>query len=372
MKIYYFSGASLPSKSAQSVHVMKMCRAFTGQAKENAVTLFAKGGEGFSDEEIFEYYGVDPIFSLVLPRNPKIPVVTGVLRILGHRWALEDHGPPDLAYGRDPFELDYLINAKIRVVYEAHQLPTGLLQKRAVNNLLRRRRLAGIVFISEGLREDFIKRFPLAKKRKLFIAPDGADIPKKDPPPRELPGRSHALKIGYAGSLHSGKGMEVIAVLAREAPEFDFHVMGGSTEQVKEWREKRLSANLFMHGHVPHGELGGYLTACDVLIAPYRNVAKIKSGADISRWMSPLKIFEYMAAKKPILSSDLPVIREVLADGENALLAAPSDVKAWVAALNRLKDEVLRKSLAGKAFDDLQAKYTWQARARAILKFVEK
>jgi glycosyltransferase involved in cell wall biosynthesis len=67
------------------------------------------------------------------------------------------------------------------------------------------------------------------------------------------------------------------------------------------------------------------------------------------------------------------VIREVLHDNENALMVAPSDLKGWVAALERLgADEGLRERLTGAAFRDLEQKYTWRQRARNILKFVEK
>lgn len=371
MKIYYFSGATLPSDSAQSVHVMKMCAALAGEAKANAVTLFAKGGEGVSDEEIFRHYGVEPCFSLVLSVNPKIPLLTGVLRLFGHHWALKESGMPDIAYGRDPIELDWLIPLNVRVVYEAHELPSSFLQDYALNNLVRRKNF-NLVVISNGLKADLIKKFRKLNQNKIIVAPDGADVLKKNPAPRELSGRSDVLKVGYTGSLHEGKGMEVIALLAKEAQDFDFHVVGGSPQQVKSWQNRNLSSNLFMHGHVVHGELGSYLSAFDILIAPYRAKAKIKAGRDISRWMSPMKIFEYMAAAKPILASDLPVIREVLKDGENALLVLPDNVKGWLAALERLKDENLRKSLAGQAYDDLSGKYSWQKRAHAVLKFVDK
>lgn len=372
MKIYYFSGATLPSDSAQSVHVMKMCAALAKHSKNNAVTLFAKGAPGFDDESIFNYYGVEPGFSLVVPVASKIPVLSGILRLSGHRLALREIGMPDIAYGRDPVALSLLIPENVPVIYEAHQMPRSFVEKKAVESLLNRRRLAALVVISNGLKADFIRNFPKLKQSKIIVAPDGADIPAKSAVPRELPGRADALKVGYIGSLHAGKGMEIIALLAREAGDFDFHVVGGTAEQVKTWKGEKTLPNLFFYGHVPHGELEAYLAAFDILIAPYRARVTIKSGADISKWMSPMKIFEYMAAQKPIMASDLHVIREILNDGENALVVSPTEPKAWIAALERLKDEGLRNRLAAAAYSDLREKYTWGKRAGNILKFVEK
>ncbi|RWN99146.1 glycosyltransferase family 4 protein [Mesorhizobium sp.] len=54
--------------------------------------------------------------------------------------------------------------------------------------------------------------------------------------------------------------------------------------------------------------------------------------------MLPLKIFEYMAHGKPIVSSDLPVIREGLRDSVHSVLVAPDNRSDWVKALQRLRE----------------------------------
>ena len=70
-------------------------------------------------------------------------------------------------------------------------------------------------------------------------------------------------------------------------------------------------ANVELAGYLPHGEVASFLAACDVLLAPYQRQVSIASGFDTARWMSPLKIFEYMAAGRLVLCSDLPALREV-------------------------------------------------------------
>ena len=76
-----------------------------------------------------------------------------------------------------------------------------------------------------------------------------------------------------------------------------------------------------------------------------------------------MKLFEYMSFAKPIVASDLPVLREVLTPGENALLVEPDDVAGWVCALRRLMDDPDERR-ARAAF---RANHTWRIRASRIL-----
>jgi glycosyltransferase involved in cell wall biosynthesis len=79
-----------------------------------------------------------------------------------------------------------------------------------------------------------------------------------------------------------------------------------------------------------------------------------------------MKMFEYMACKRAIISSDLSVIREVL-NPSNAMLCPPEDIDAWSQALGSLIfNEDKRYTLAEQAWLDIQ-QYTWQERARKAL-----
>jgi glycosyltransferase involved in cell wall biosynthesis len=85
-----------------------------------------------------------------------------------------------------------------------------------------------------------------------------------------------------------------------------------------------------------------------------------------AQYTSPLKLFEYMASGRPIVASDLPVLREILSDGENALLCPPDSVEAFTAAIRRLRDEPgLGARLAEQAWRDVQT-YSWDERARRV------
>ena len=88
-------------------------------------------------------------------------------------------------------------------------------------------------------------------------------------------------------------------------------------------------------------------------------------------FMSPLKLFEYMAAGVPIVATDLPSIREILHHKENAWLIEPGNPQALAEGIQYLlEDPVFAEHLARGAKRDVQ-QYTWERRAAAILRLLE-
>lgn len=176
--------------------------------------------------------------------------------------------------------------------------------------------------------------------------------------------------VGYIGHLYKGRGIELLIELARRCDWLHMHIVGGDPDSVVDWQESCDELeNVTFYGHVELADTQDYRRKCDVLVAPYQEVVKVAGNrVDTSKWMSPLKIFEYMASGKAIVCSDLPVLREVLRDGDNALLCKADDVNEWRAALEHLRDDSeLRSRLAGKAFEDYKENYTWEKRAERLL-----
>jgi glycosyltransferase involved in cell wall biosynthesis len=228
-----------------------------------------------------------------------------------------------------------------------------------------------LVVISESLRRDYERELPELKGRVL-VAHDGADPVVKAVQPATLSGE---FKVGYVGHLYPGKGMEIIGELAASCPWATFHIVGGTAGDIHAWKTRHSDAtNLIFHGHVDHAHAAGYIAAMDVVLAPYLRVVRGNGKVDgnLAEWMSPLKIFEYMANAKPIVASDLPVLREVLADGRSALLRAPEDIDGWTSALRLLKqDSALRMQLGIEARKVFLESYTWHQRARAIFRALD-
>ena len=165
----------------------------------------------------------------------------------------------------------------------------------------------------------------------------------------------------------------MILEIAERIPEVNFLIVGGDPGDVNRVREKVLDhdlKNVLLTGFVPNADLPRYQSACDILLMPYQPQVSASSGGDIGRYLSPMKLFEYLASGRAICSSDLPVLKEILSS-EIAVLLPPTDVESWVTAIRELQDNSsYRNNLAHKA--RLAAtEYSWESRAEKILSGIE-
>ena len=174
---------------------------------------------------------------------------------------------------------------------------------------------------------------------------------------------------GYFGHLYRGRGIDIIERMARARGNVEFLVYGGNDKELDEHRKTNKQSNLHFMGHAPHPIAQMVMRSVDVLLMPYQRQVSIgTSGHDTARWMSPMKMFEYMATSVPIISSDLPVLREVLRHNQNCLMATPDNARAWIEALDRLiNNEALGQLLGEQAHQDYLNHYTWDYRAKALL-----
>ncbi|MBT1688326.1 glycosyltransferase family 4 protein [Dawidia soli] len=369
MKIIYISDSAIPSSSPNSVHVMKMCQAFARQGHQ--VTLLAKNTTACRHDvrDIHAFYAVENNFDIkIYPR--KAFRGSGMF----YNLSLAFKGmtmSADLLYTRSITAAFLLLLYNKRVVFEVHEPFEGKggRLKRMFRYIIFHPKLQKLVVISDALRQYYKKEFG-HKEEDIVVAHDGADpFPAAATP--ALSGSS--VKVGYVGSLYPGKGMETLVPLAKACPEVQFHVVGGSTAQIQQL-SARSSSNVIFHGFKSQQELPAYIASFDILIAPYTRTVIVsgKKGANnLALWMSPLKIFEYMSAGKPIITSDLPVIREILQDGVNARMCPPEVLEDWVTAVGELAgNSVLRTTLAARALHDFEEHFTWDKRAEEILKAV--
>ncbi len=382
MRIAYLSAAAIPSQAANSIQVMKMCEAMADSGHD--VTLLAPSGWGWGQRcegigSVWHHYGVAPKFTIRwLPaKGGALASYTyGLLAALYCRLVAR----PDLVYARHLPGALMVTALKGRAVFELHDVPSafGRAGSTLFELLLRQECLDRLVVISQSLKEFVLSAWPqLLVRDQVQVAADGVDLARHSRLPGPSVARARlglneggAMMVGYVGNLYPGRGTELVIELARRFPEVCFVVIGGSANEIRslETQVKRLRVeNMSFLGFVAHGEVPLHLAACDILVMPYqRQVSVVGGSGNIVQWMSPLKMFEYMAAERPIVASDLPSLREVLNDG-NAVLVDPEDVDAWSVALQELiADPEGRQRLAARARHDVES-YTWAVRVDRCL-----
>ncbi|WP_430814644.1 glycosyltransferase [Carboxylicivirga sp. RSCT41] len=369
MKILYIANSFVPSKTANSIHVMKMCQAFGLLGHDITLLTFdSPNNEEAGINDVYSYYGVKNVFSI-----KKIPLrnVKGKMHLFALeavRFAKRFHA--DLVYTRCELPAVYLSYTKIPFVIEAHKpfADADGIKGHFLKRIFQANNLKRFVAISKVLEQMFSLHFK--KSIDSLVLHDAADIPVGQVNKGlNWKGRDGVLHVGYFGHLYQGRGVEVIIDMAKSNRDVDFHIVGGRQQDVDHWRKQLTNLpNLHFYGFVEPSEVALYRSLCDVLLAPYQREVWVENkGHESSKYMSPLKIFEYMSSKKCIICSDMPVLREVLNE-HNAILVSPDNTEEWNDALNSCADEALRTRLANKAFEDLKENYTWKKRAELSIK----
>lgn len=378
MKILYVSPRPIPSLSANSVHMMKMAQAMAQHGHKVILSCYRGGvdevGQGAMDDP-FAYYHASRTFDFLPFAAAKGKVGRRMTQILFARRNAAMARECDLMFSRCLLSAVAGAISGSRVIFELHDSPSTLhpIMLGMFNRLIKNSNFLKLVVISQALKDHIVSEFGVGDN-KIIVAHDGADaLPHIGGRPSPFQKNDFAFHVGYTGHLYKGRGIEVMAGAAELLPSVAFHIVGGTPEDVKCWAQQYSNLdNLIFHGHVPHALVAEYLKHFDALLAPYQHsVAVAGNTGNTVNWMSPLKIFEYMSAGKPMIVSDLPVLAEVLGHGRNAYLCAPDSAKAWADAIDVLRaDPALSARLAVQALKEFDEHYTWSKRAKYILDHV--
>ena len=278
-------------------------------------------------------------------------------------------GRYDLVFSRNLLCSIFAIRFSQRHILEIHQpiVKSSRFQRQAFDKLIMRSNFQGLVVITKPLKQIYLNEFGVPEE-KIIVAADGADIPSEKSVFNSP--STNRLQIGYLGHLYKGRGIELIIDVARNCIWADFHIVGGNPSDIS--RVKDLVSNdenIHIHGFIPPQKAEQFRFKMDVLLAPYQEKVGLESGSmTTEKWMSPLKIFEYMAAGKAVVASDIPVLREVLVNMENSILCQPGDKGEWVRVLKQLRDDPgLRKCLGNRAIEDIRNRFSWDQRVKRIL-----
>jgi len=280
---------------------------------------------------------------------------------------------PDFVYGRNLEDCLFTAQSGYETVLEVHT-PIWMMggsSEGVLENLIAEPAFKALVVISKALAEEYSKTYR-SLKDKIIIAPDAApewqQVKRKEKPDSKF-------RVVYVGGLYPGKGIEILVELAPKCPWAEIIVVGGSESEISSWQERSPQAtrNIIFAGRQPHANVYKYMISADVLVAPFQHhVQGYGDTRDLAPWMSPLKIFEYMAACRPMIVSNLPVIREVLEHKHNALLVDPEDVESWVHAIEHIRNNPkIAIAMADRAHSEYLKCYTWSSRTKNIFAKLE-
>lgn len=375
MKIAAVTTSTIPSSTANSMQVMKVCQALAQVG--GAVSLWAPGKrEIIPWEGLAGHYGITTPFevhwlpSLRLFRRYDL-AVSALQR--AQAWGAE------MVYTWLIQTAVFSLGRGLPTILELHDRPTGKIGPQLFKLFLRhggKKRLLVITgALQRALEQQYSYHFP---PDEIRIAPNGADLERYNHLPIPSAARFElGLPEGptavYSGHFYAGRGMGLLFELAQRLPQVNFLWVGGRPAEVEQWRVRlaeRGSNNVLLTGFVENQRLPLYQAAGDVLLMPYERSISGSSGGNSVEIASPMKMFEYMAAGRAILASDLPVLHEVL-NPANSVFCPPEDVDAWTLALDALlTDPARRAQLMAQTRADIK-QYTWRARAeRALEGFV--
>ncbi len=379
MNIYYFAQAhsQFPSTFANNLQVIKMCSAFGRAGVQTTLIVPWRPGtnkriQGLGTT-LWDFFSVQKNFEIRWCLFPypfkRAEQSLYALIVLFYTLITNVRG---VIYTRSDWIALFLSLLGNKVVLELHsndsQGRTKFITKLAKYN----RNLIGLICISESLARRITEfGFP---QEKINICHDGVDLELYEPRLEREEARS-ALKLPldvkiacHVGHLYEGRGFTTMLEAAVKLPEVLFVMVGGNPSDIERCRQlakSRNTYNIYFIGYVTHKNVPQYLFAADVLLMPYTK--KVST----HKYMSPMKLFEYMAAKRPIIASEFPVLHEVLTHKKNAIFISPGDPIALAGAIKSvIEDKSFGEKLGKQALADVQ-QYTWQKRAEKILEFIK-
>ncbi len=396
MRLVYIANNRIPTEKAHGLQIVQNCEALANAGADVRLWTAARVNTPAmrAIDDLWAYYGVARNFGFRrLPCMDLLPLVPGrtdALAKLIFYLQLATYivsavvaalfTRADLFYSRDArvlLALSRFFPAR-KLAYEAHQLAEGEAGKRLQRAAMRR--VGAVIPVTAKLRDGLVALAAESEaellREKCLVAHDGVRAARFEgmPPQAEARARlgwpTEAFVVGYVGRLHTmtmDKGVGTLIEALASVGDVALALVGGPDEQAEafreQWRALGLPAEHFLYaGHVPPDDVPDALSAFDVCAMPFPWTMHF------AYYASPIKLFEYMASGRAVVSSDLPAFADVVTDGEHALLVSPGDAEALAHAILRLKaDPALRSRLGEAARERVFAHYTWAARAEAIL-----
>ena len=209
---------------------------------------------------------------------------------------------------------------------------------------------------SQTLEEDLADRYPGLPRIRV---PNGVDADwfqkraAEAGPPQDIRG-IRGPRIGYIGALYPWIDTELLEELADALPDVALVLIGPSDERER-LRRLRSHSNIHCLGVKPYVDVPLYVASCDVCLIPFRT-------GPISRTTNPVKLYEYFALGKPVVSTPLSELERYAASG---LVIIGNDLSEFVAGVRRALNE-LDASLCARRME-VARQHSWEQHAQRML-----
>lgn len=352
-KIFYVSELNLPNSSAQSIHVTKMCEAISKIGYD--INLFCFN---ISKNNIFSFYNIKFKFrTLGIFKNSK---KFTLLNKFFFSFKI-------LFINKNINHLFYISRSIIfaliastmgkKVILELHHEITGF-SKLAYYFLKFFGFLKNLnyIFINKNLNKIYN-----INKKKFIVLDDAVCIENFEKNFKEKKLRNTCV---YIGSFFKGKGLEKIIEIAKLCKKINFHLYGDKSFLNK----KNNLKNVKIFNHIPYSKIPKILSKYNIALMPYEEIVQGRGNINIQNYMSPMKMFDYLAGQLIILSSDIAVLKHVLTDKYNSILIKKNNIQMWSKEIIKIFQNPSKyKYIKYNAYLTAQ-KYTWDKRAEKLFK----
>ena len=346
MKISYISNSSCPSHLPSSLQIVKTCEYLSKYG--NQVFLILPNTSSFN-VKISNFYNVKYKFELIrLAKFKKFPIGLDyyLFSLLSF---LKAKKISKLIITRNFFVIFLCSLFNVKCTIELHNDIKN--ESRIVRfifnylNVLNSKSISKIICISQGVKKKYIKDFDLQNNKKIIVLPSGSSLNIK----YKNSLNKKKLNLGYFGTINPSRGIDIILKLAQMDKLNNYYIFGGSKEQVEDLKKKHRLKNLFLTSHLNYKKVQIKISNMDVLLMPYSNKVTVSGNvSDTTKFMSPLKLFDYMSAGKLIISSDIEVLREIVNENQCIFVKNYLNPMSWMLEIKKIKNNILKRNIIGR------------------------
>jgi glycosyltransferase involved in cell wall biosynthesis len=368
-KLFYIAEFSLPSTSAYSIHVLKICDSFSNFFESTLLIVPYKDKSYYFKKIKYNYnlknnYLIHSVF-----KNKKMNFISRIifsLKVVSDLVKYKDNKNV-LIYSRSIMSSIFLSVMQIPNYLELHHDLKGLTKFLFfITNFYFFRRNIKFILLHRNL----LNVIP-SLKTNYIILDDGVDIKDFSFYKKNNLSNKKNNTCAYFGSLTKGKGLEIIFSIAKKMNNIKFHIYTDLTLLDKSVINKFCNVKFF--NYVSYSKVPIVMSKYDVVLMPYKNSVRARSNnLEISKFMSPLKLFDYLASCKIIIASDLKVYSHILRNNFNSILINYNNINLWCKKIrqvfrNRSKFHYMKINAYNTA-----VKYTWDKRVLNIIHFHKK